>query len=179
MCNNSFFVKGNKLYAYTRDYSHRKINKSSLEEVFVENDTVLMDINETIINEDKTFYHKKYNKVKIKEIRNEYIKLEDGTMISIHNIQAIYENFENTEPRLHYNIEQIVNDFISIMDDEEKEEFKKRNIQFLLNKYKKVFINRSWMCREEHNFKKIIKDDNIKNVEFYVEQAIKKIKEIL
>ena len=179
MCNDSFFVDGNKLYAYTRDYTHRKVYKSSLEEVFIENDTVLKDIYETIINEDKSFYHKKYNNVKIKEIKDEYIKLEDGTMIPIHNIQAIYDEFENTEPRLYYNVEQIANDFISIMNDKEKEEFKIKDIQFLLNKYKDVIINRSWMCRDEHNFEKIIKDNNVKNAEIYVEQAIKRIKEIL
>ena len=177
MCNNSFFVKDNKLYSYLRDYAHRKVDKKALEEVFIVED-IIVDVVESIFNEDGTFYTKEYKKTKIIEINKDEIKLLNNISIPISNIQAIYDDYKNCD-RIYYNVNQIAKDFINIMSKDEIEEFKTKNEEFLFIKYKMLFINRYFMCLKEHKFKRIIKDDNVLNAEIYVKKVIDILKKEL
>ena len=177
MCNNSFFVKDNKLYAYLRDYAHRKVDKKALEEVFIVED-IIVDVVESIFNEDGTFYTKEHKNTKIIEINKDEIKLLNNISIPISNIQAIYDDYKNCD-RIYYNVNQIAKDFMNIMSKDEIEEFKIKNEEFLLIKYENLFINRYFMCLKEHKFKRIIKDDNVLNVEIYVKKVIDILKKEL
>ena len=60
--------------------------------------------------------------------------------------------------RLAYNEEEIQKDFISLLSDFEKNEFKGEDVDFLFEKYKSAIMDRTWMCRSEHNLPKRIKD---------------------
>lgn len=66
-----------------------------------------------------------------------------------------------------YNEEQCKVDFIKIMDKKEMMEFAETDINELLYKWKSAVAGRTWMYREEHDFK---------NPEKAVKRVIKEIK---
>lgn len=94
---------------------------------------------------------------------------------------------------LHYNVDQVVEDWIDFMNDSEKAEFKSKSIDELNEKWKEAIANRTWMFREEHDFPWVIdtaileksKDDcsefelHKKNVYEIIRIVIGKVKEKL
>ena len=54
------------------------------------------------------------------------------------------------------------------------------NIDFLYNKWKEAILNRTWMCRKEHNLPKRVEDKgHHENVYASIRVIIKNIKDIL
>jgi hypothetical protein len=74
----------------------------------------------------------------------------DGRVFDLTKI-AFISNEEPTN-KLTYNAEEIADDFFMILSDDEKEEFRTKSIDDLFYKYCWTIINRTWMCRTEHNF---------------------------
>ena len=91
-----------------------------------------------------------YYKAKILKIESDNLILESGEVVTLDSIVYIMD--EVIDEKLKYKENEIAQDFLSILSNEEKEEFKNCSIELLLNKYKEAIIDRTWMCRDEHEF---------------------------
>ena len=144
---------------------------------------------------NKDMHSIEYHNVKIEEIKNDSIIVSGGYKQKEYEIEN-YEGKEeipfsrmldvfsyisenvNTEHRLKFSEEEIISDFYSILDDEAKKEFANKDIDFLFRKWVDAICDRSWMCREEHNFKEYVKDEgNHENVLFIIKNIVHKLKE--
>ena len=67
-------------------------------------------------------------------------------------LYKILLNNEPTNEMLKYKEPDIAQEFLNILTEEEKEEFRIYSIDKLLMKYKMTIIDRTWMYREEHKF---------------------------
>lgn len=134
---NLYKIKGNKIYEYNN------INKNVLESIYVIGD--VLDITKVTDNIETDF-----DRVSLLNIEDSNIILEDNQVINIADIAMI--NNIPTKESLHYNEQEIAQDFINILSDEKRNEFKTSTNKELLYKYKNPIMNRTWMCRDEHNF---------------------------
>ena len=89
-------------------------------------------------------------------LRGEYRHLEQPEKILFSTLIRMFEDMP--KERLAYNEEDIQTDFISLISDFEKNEFKGEDVEFLFEKYKSAIMNRTWMCRDEHNLPKRVKN---------------------
>lgn len=157
----NYKIKNNKIYEYSDD-------KAKIESIYSVGDRVYM----ATVTDNK---QKDYDEVKILKIEDKSITLEDGIIINECNIAYMHSN--PTEEMLKYNEIEIAQDFLNILSNEEKEEFKSSNIEEVLNKYKMAIIDRTSMCRDEHNFDiDYNTGDNINAVEPIVRNVINIIK---
>ena len=65
----------------------------------------------------------------------------------------MYSSSIEPKERLTFNKKQCVNDFLSIMSDEEKKEFATTPLDTITEKWFDAVVNRSWLYRKEHTFK--------------------------
>lgn len=134
-----------KIYEYTIEKN--KINKNKIENIFVINDFG----NFTCVKKKNKKYETiEYEKMSIQKINKSSITLNNNIEIPINELLNIYDDIP--KEKLNYNIDDITQDFIDILDDKEKEIFKKEKLENLIQKYKMPLINRTWMCRPEHKF---------------------------
>lgn len=99
---------------------------------------------------DKEFGETKTYSDQIKKVTETTLTLNNDVDIPIKNIIHVFKNVSDEEIR--YNQMEIANEFISHLADAEKEEFQTLPTKKLLKKYKSAIIDRTWMCRNEHNF---------------------------
>lgn len=171
----SFEIIGNKLYEYVYDYKNNKIDKTKISQIVTEDEKISL----IIVSEEKQY---EYDNCTIIKICDNSINIKDrcGDNKNIKLDEIRYFNSESTYDKLDYNVDEIVNDFINILNDNEKKEFKINNTDMLLNKWESAIINRTAMCRDEHKFNiDYHTGDNVKAVEPIVIEVINKIKEIL
>ena len=161
---NCFEVKNYKIYEYIID--NNKVYKNKIESIFTIGDIVKI----TTVVDNKEYDYEGT----ITNIKNKEIELSDGNVINSKYI--VYINNDPTKEMLKYKEDNIAQEFINILSDEEKEEFKNYNIYKLLEKYKMAIINRTWMCRDEHEFNINYKGDRVETVTPIVENVIKMIK---
>lgn len=90
------------------------------------------------------------------DIKKEYRKIKDDELIKIENIIDIFIDMEDY--KLKYSEKEIAEDFLNILSESEKKEFLQENSDLLFNKWSESIINRTWMCREEHNLPKRVED---------------------
>lgn len=138
---NRFEIKCNKIYEYYADTN--TLDKNKVDSIYVIGD--ILDI--TTVVDNKQY---EYHKVIISKIEGKNIILTNGNIIDFNTI--VYINDEVSKEKLKYKENEIAQDFLSILSNEEKEEFKNNNLESLLNKYKMAIIDRTWMCRDEHEF---------------------------
>jgi hypothetical protein len=141
ICKDSYDLKNNKIYEYNSD--NEIIDKNKIESIYAIGDIVSI---KTVINNQE----EDYGNVTIYNIENDNICLNNGVIISFHSV--VYMCNEPTSEMLKYNENQIANEFLSVLSEEEKKEFKNHDVDKLLEKYKSAIIGRTWMCREEHEF---------------------------
>jgi hypothetical protein len=127
-------IKGNKIYEYEDD---------KLESIFAIEDN--LDIKTVIDNKEND-----NDNVVVSNIQDDYIYLNNETKIDINSV--VYINNNVTNEKLKYNENEIAEEFISILSNEEREEFINSDTDLLLDKYKSAIIDRSAMCRDEHEF---------------------------
>ena len=193
----------NEFIDYTIDKSHEKIidrNKESLsswksengklyrmipdtesvESVFTTGDKIdsaiilIGDINST------DFHSNEINDFIIESITEDSIIFNEGIEVRTIKINTLLELYDEVYHKLSYNETQITSDFISILSDSEKEEFKSQSIEPLYEKWKEAIINRTWMCREEHKLpKRVSNRGGHENVYASVKIIVKNIKEQL
>jgi hypothetical protein len=138
---NRFEIIYNKVYEYNSD--KQVIDKDKIESIYIIGD--ILDITTVVNNKQEEYYN-----IKISKIEDNNLILENGDIVALDSIAYIMDDI--TEEKLKYKEIEIVKDFISILSNEEKEEFKNCSLETLLNKYKIAIINRTYMCRDEHKF---------------------------
>ena len=178
---NSYETYKGKLY---------KNNKSSIEEVYTGDEK---DISITCLcgdintNDYSSIYYEHTN---ITGIENGNIKIVGGYStnrsgkttkidkpITINPSTVLFISKDIPEEQLKYNEEEIADDFWSILDEEEKEDFANLSKEELFTKWGNAIINRTWMCRGEHLYK-VKRKENVYGVES-VADNVKKVIEIL
>lgn len=178
-------IQGSKLYKLKED--------NSIEEIYIKGDKIEDAI---VLHGDidsKDFYSSKICDFVIDDIKEDYIFLSSGyednrgkynrkieipTKIDIKRLIYIFNDVDDI--KLSYNEKDIGIDFLYLLSDIEKEEFKNKDIDFLYNKWKEAILNRTWMCRKEHNLPKRVEDKgHHENVYASIRVIIKNIKDIL
>lgn len=140
--NDAFEIKNNKIYKY-KILDNNKVIKDEVESIFAIGD--ILDITTVVDNKEDDYYD-----VGISEIADKDIILDNGYIIDLNSI--VWINNNPTDGMLEYKENEIVREFISILSSEEREEFINCSTDFLLSKYKMAIIDRTWMCRDEHDF---------------------------
>lgn len=140
-CNSSFDIKNGKIYEYAVD--DNSVNKNKIESIFVIGDTVGIKT----VTDNKEY---NYDEVMISKIDTKNIELNNGDIINGEYI--VYMHNTPTDEMLRYKENDIAQEFVNILSEEEIKEFKTWNVNKLLEKYKMSIIDRTWMCREEHEF---------------------------
>lgn len=163
----TFKIKGNKIYEYVMEKN--KVNYSKIESIFAIGDKLNII---TVVNN----IQEEYEDI-VSDIKDDKVYLNNKT-INLKDI--VYINIDVPDEKLKYNLDKITKDFISILSEDEKEEFRQELINVLLSKYKMAIIDRTSMCRNEHNFDiDYHTEDNIKAVTPIVKKIIEKIKKIV
>lgn len=98
--------------------------------------------------------------------------------IPVSKLLYVYTDVENE--KFNYNVDQIAEDWVKILNEKEREEFKTESVDKLFEKWSEAIIDRTWMCRPEHNLEKLVEDKgNHENVYANVREVIKIVKSIL
>lgn len=184
-CINSWRYVDGKIYQMNED--------ESIESIFVVGDLVDSAIILEGDLENNNYYSRTISKFIIEEINKNSIVLKkvcqysdndganDVSEIEVVNFSTLLYLFTSiSDKKLNYNENDIEKDFTSLLSEFEKIEFKQKSIDYLFNKYKNAIIDRTWMCREEHNLPIRVKDaGNHENVYASVRVIIENIKNSL
>jgi hypothetical protein len=164
--NARYGIENGKIYEY--EIIEKGINKGVIESIYAVGDK----LNITTVIDNKEV---EYKDVIINKIEEEYIILSDGERLPVESI--CYVNYEPSSAALRYKEDEITEEFLAILSDAEKEEFKNSSTVSLLNRYKQAIIDRTWMCRSEHEFDIDYQTgDMVNTVTPVVEVIIRKIK---
>lgn len=131
--------KNNKLY----QYELLNTPKQYLEAMYSVGDNV--DIVKVVDNIETSI-----DNVIIAEITDDIVRLNNGKKIKVSTIA--YININPTDEMYRYKELDIANEFLNILSKDEIEEFKDNPASKLLKKYKHSIVDRTSMCRSEHNF---------------------------
>lgn len=165
----SYEVKNEKIYEY--GVVGERIDKNIIESMYAIGDR--LNIKTAVDNQERD-----YDEVVITKIEGDQICLNTKQIIQGSSI--VYISNEPTKEMLTYKEQDIATEFISILSNEEKEEFQQTSVENLVKKYKKAIIDRTWMCRDEHGFNMDYHTgDRVKAVTPIVKEVIRIIKENL
>ena len=155
-----------KMYEYKDRYEGYGCNK--LDYVYVPGDEISLTLKEKYEGED-VFVDYRYCRltgVENSRIGNGYITITGGYKMFRHTTECLenkqikipvelimYSSSKEPKERLTFNKKQCVNDFLSIMSDEEKKEFATTSLDTITEKWFDAVVNRSWLYRKEHTFK--------------------------
>lgn len=157
----AFSCKDSKLY---------EMHDNAIESIYQKGDKVDLQIlnNDT----DGTLVYETFQDVTIMDVLADAIAVGGGTRQIRHNIKALEEVVEiplaalvyiwldlSDSPKLHYNVDQCLADFLPLLSDEERQEFATKDESYLVQKWQNAVIDRTWMCRGEHEFKSAGGDD--------------------
>lgn len=152
----SFLIKDNILYKYMIE--NNKIDNLKINNVFREKEETL-DINEIVYTDRNEFHSINHKNVMIVEINKKGIKLSDNTFIKKNKILNICRNIETDDERLKYGINGIANNLLLVLSISDREEFKNENIDYLIDKWKNVIIERTKIKTPEHNLYMKVKEN--------------------
>lgn len=142
-------VRNNRLYVYENDFA----DSTHLDKVLVIGDEVELVVFASNPISPGFIEEEICDVVVIEEFDEENQTVTcDGFIYPISDIAYIF--METPTSKLNYSVDEIVPDFIGIMTETEKEEFKRESVDCLFDKYKWMIISRTWMCRGEHEFEK-------------------------
>ncbi len=114
----------------------------------------------------------------VEDRNRNYRKITKSKKIKLSVLISLFEDMQ--DEKLAYSEDEIVLDFMSILSESEKEEFRKESVDFLYTKWKNAILNRTWMCRDEHNLPKRVKDTgNHENVYASIRVIVESIKNSL
>ena len=157
----AFSCKDRKLY---------KIHDGAIESIYQKGDKVSIQI----LNDDKdrNLVYEDFQDVTIVNVLTDSIVVSGGTRQIRHNVKALECVVEisltalvficnelTDSPKLHYNVDQCLADFLPLLSDDERKEFAIKNESYLVQKWQNAVIDRTWMCRGEHGFKSAGGDD--------------------
>ena len=160
-----FKIKGNKLYEY--DY------ENNLDSIYVIGDFI-EDI--TVIDNNKQCEE---HDLIISDIRDNKVFFKGGICLFAKEIR--YMRTKVQDNKLTYNEQQCAEDFISILNTDEKHEFISNDTNELLLKYKNAIVNRTNMCIDDKRIymTKYEKNMGIEGITSIVKTVINNIKYIL
>lgn len=177
--NNSYCAshkaKNGKLYEYEMDFSGDdiKIDYSSIEEIFIVGDKI-EDI-AVLVREGEHFYTDRGMHKVIAEITDEKLIFTDGSTARTDRIIHIFRDVSDEE--LAYDIQRVTEDFLSVLDDDEKADFAALSEDALFHKYGGAISGRTHLYRREHDLPMVVEgDDNHENVRETVRMIIRDIK---
>ena len=181
------FGRSNKVIRDGKLYISEKTRHGIvLDSVLIPGDTIRdLDVYRSS-KEGDCVYQEELGDFMIEELNEEAqsIVLDDGTEWKLSDV--CYAFMQEPTDKLHYGIPEITQDFIGIMSDSEKDEFKSNDVEALFQKYCWLIVCRSWMCRNEHAFEEKYPDlltiedtGNHERVFEVVKRAIAAIKEKL
>lgn len=155
-----------KMYEYKDRYEGYGCNK--LDYVYVPGDEISLTLKEKYEGEDVFVDYRncRLTGVENSRIGNGYITITGGYKMFRHTTEYLeskqikipvelimYSSSNEPEERLTFNKKQCVNDFLSIMSEEEKAEFATTPLDTITEKWFDAVVNRSWLYRKEHGFK--------------------------
>ncbi len=171
--NNNFEIIGNKLYEYDN------LEKTKIYSILTEGERVsIIEVKDNKQNEYNNCIIKNINYINNTiAIECNYLEGEKDKCLYLKNIR--YINSESCYDKVYYNLEETLYDFIDILNKNEKEEFKTKDVNFLLNKYIEAIVHRTAICRDEHGFNINHSLNYPEKCKPVVEKIIIKIKEYL
>lgn len=167
-------VRGNKLY---------KEDKGKVEEVYCVGEHYDFVCLKGSLD-TKDFSSISYKNCEIEKITEDTIYIAESENrkafeIKLNTVLELFL-FDISDEKLFYNVDEIAEDWVSILNEDEKKEFKDSSLEELHEKWCEAIIDRTWMCRPEHNFPNIVEDKGEhENVYATVTEVIKRVKEIL
>lgn len=157
----AFSCKNRKLY---------EIHDGAIESIYQKGDKVSIQILSD--DKDRNLVYEDFQDVTIVNVLTDSIVVAGGTRQIRHNVKALECVVEisltalvficnelTDSPKLHYNVDQCLADFLPLLSDEERQEFATKDEPYLVQKWQNAVINRTWMCRGEHGFKSDGEDD--------------------
>lgn len=139
--NNTYGVENGKIYEY--GISENEVDKNVVEAMYVVGES--LNIVSLTANKET-----EYNEVVLSKIEDDAVYLTNGERLAVESI--CYVTNRPTDEMVKYKEDQIAKEFGAILSPIEKEEFKEKSVEFLFHKYGSAIINRTWMCRVEHEF---------------------------
>lgn len=157
----AFSCKNGKLY---------EIHDGVIKSIYQKGDKVNIQILSD--DKDRNLVYEDFQDVTIVNVLTDSIVVEGGTRQIRHNVKALECVVEisltalvyiwldlSDSPKLHYNVDQCLADFLPLLSDEERQEFATKDEPYLVQKWQNAVIDRTWMCRGEHGFKSAGEDD--------------------
>ena len=157
----AFSCKDKKLY---------EIYDSAIESFYQKGDKVDLQIS----NNDAIgiLVYETFQDVTIINVLEDAIVVGGGTRQIRHNTKALEEMVEiplavlvyiwldlTGSPKMHYNVDQCLADFLTLLSNDERKEFATKDEPYLVQKWQNAVIDRIWMCLGEHGFKSAGEDD--------------------
>lgn len=162
-------VKHEKIYEY--GIADELINRNIIESIYIVGDRVYI---KTVVDNQE----QDYDKVVITKIEGDHVFLNTKQIIK--GSAIVYIGNEPTKEVLTYKEQDIAKEFMGVLSSEEQEEFRHTSVENLAEKYKMAIIDRTWMCRDEHEFNMDYDTgDRVKAVTPIVKEVIRNIKENL
>ena len=163
--NDKFIIKGNKLYEY--DY------ENNLDSIYVIGDFI-----EDITFIDNNRQCEEHDLI-ISDMRDDKVFFKGGICLFTKDIRYMCTKVQDN--KLTYNEQQCAEDFISILNTDEKHEFISNDVTELLLKYKNAIVNRTNMCIDDKRnyMTKYEKNMGIVGITPAVETVINNIKYML
>lgn len=106
----------------------------------------------------------------ITDIEDGFIEI-DNKRIDFNDMTYIMDSV--SDEKLHFGIDEIVDDFIRIANNEELSDFNLLSEEALYKKYASAVINRTWMYRNEHAFRSV--DYNSDLMHHDVDETVKTV----
>lgn len=157
----AFSCKNRKLY---------EIHDGAIESIYQKGDKVSIQILSD--DKDRNLVYEDFQDVTIVNVLTDSIVVAGGTRQIRHNVKALECVVEisltalvficnelTDSPKLYYNVDQCLADFLPLLSDEERQEFATKDEPYLVQKWQNAMIDRTWMCRGEHGFKSAGEDD--------------------
>ncbi len=170
---NSYKYQNGKVYGYALKQNGTAVNYEIVEEMIVVG-TEISSV-DVIHFKGEHFYAETFTRCKVVEITQEEIAFNTGVRIPLNRMVYIFT--EPSKEMLAYNVEQITEDFLSILNDVERAKFAKLSEDTLYIRYGKAIVERTWMFREEHGFVTPTQEDRRERIHDLVKKIIREIKE--
>ena len=147
-----------------------EIRDGAIESVYQKGDKVDLQI----LNNDTNgiLVYETFQDVTIMNVLEDAIVVGGGTRQIRHSTKALEEMVKiplavlvyiwldlTDSPKLHYNVDQCLADFLPLLSDNELQEFATKDEPYLVRKWQNAVIDRTWMCRGEHGFESAGEDD--------------------
>lgn len=166
----------------TEKYNWEAVNKRTLDKVLVidtSNGKSFQIIGDFLSDFDyiKDGNVKSFPNCTLSEIGKDSITVQKGNSkktVDLKNVFYVWHDVDMT-PRLEYGVSEIIEDFkrnIFPCSEKVKKDFEEKDLDYLVKEYTNVFIDRYWMCRDEHPYMNESVTDRVEYVTKIVKDEI-------